>query len=154
MQTIFGTLPINPVNIETLIIKENWSCLGVISDVNFFVNSPLVPCILTSVNVKPTRVLKMFCDHPNLTSEHVNNISSRPLLPSITKGPEQDVTRNFTNSVRADMDIRHCISPSCFSDHGVTSCMRLLLKGPWFTLAHAEIGGSASFASLTKGIKI
>ena len=32
--------------------------------------------------------------------------------------------------------------------------MGLLIKGPWFTYAHREIGGGASFALLNKGIKI
>ena len=32
--------------------------------------------------------------------------------------------------------------------------MGLLIKGPWFTYAHTEIGGGASFALLNKGIKI
>ena len=37
----------------------------------------LSACILSSVNVKPTVVFKLFCDLPNLTWEHVNNIPSR-----------------------------------------------------------------------------
>ena len=32
--------------------------------------------------------------------------------------------------------------------------MGLLIKGPWFTYAHTEIGGGASFALSNKGIKI
>ena len=32
--------------------------------------------------------------------------------------------------------------------------MRLLIKGLWFTFAHTEIGGGASFVLLNKGIKI
>ena len=67
MESIFGPAPINPVNIEDSLINENWPRLKIISDVNFTVNSPLVPCILSGVNVKPTGVLKLFCDHPNLT---------------------------------------------------------------------------------------
>ena len=32
--------------------------------------------------------------------------------------------------------------------------MGFLINGPWFTYAHTEIGGGASFALLNKGIKI
>ena len=123
------------------------------SDDNFTVNTPLVPCIVSSVNVKPTCVLKLFCDHPNVTWEHVNNIPSRP-LSNIIKGPQYAVTRNFTNSIQANMDFSHCLSPYCFIDQIITSCMGLLIKGPWFTFAHTEIGGGASFALLNTGTKI
>ena len=51
------------------------------------------------------------------------------------------------------MDFRHCLSPFYFIDQVVTSCMRLL-KGPWFTLVHREIGGSASSALINTGINI
>ena len=73
MESIFGLVPNNPVNIEDSIIIENWPRFNIISDGNFTVNSPLVPCILSSVNVKTMGVLKLFCDHPNLPWEHVNN---------------------------------------------------------------------------------
>ena len=52
------------------------------------------------------------------------------------------------------MNFNHCLSPVCFRDQIVTSCMGLLIKGPWFTYAHTEIGGGASFALLHTGIKI
>ena len=138
---------ITPVNIEPSIIDENWPRFNIISDVNFTVNSPLVPCVLSGVNVKPMGVLKLFCDHPNLTWEHVNNIPSRPLI-NITKGPQNAVTRNFTNSVQADMDFRYCLSPYCFNDHVVTSRMGLLIKSPWVVFAHTEVGGGACFTVL------
>ena len=35
-----------------------------------------------------------------------------------------------------------------------TSCIGLIIKGPWFTFAYTENGGGASFALLNKGIKI
>ena len=95
----------------------------------------------------------MFCDPPNLTWNHLTNIPSRPLT-GITKGPEYAVTRHSVNSIQADMNFSHCFSPYCFLDQIVTSCMGLLIKGPWFTYAHTEIGGGASFALLNKGIKI
>ena len=123
------------------------------SDVNFTVNSPLVPCILSSVNVKPTGLLKLFCDHPNLTWDNVNIIPSRPLT-NITKCPQYAVTRNFVNSIQADMNFSLYLSSSCFFDQIVTNCMGLLIKGPRFTFAYTEIGGGASFALLNTGIKI
>ena len=153
MEGIFGPPPINPVNIQDSLINENWPRFIVISDVNLTVNSPLVPCILSGVNVKPTGLLKVFCDHPSLTWNHVNNIPSRPLT-GITTGPEYAVTRSFINSVQADMNFSHCLSPVCFRDQIVTSCMGLLIKGPWFTYAHTEVGGGASSAFLNTGIKI
>ena len=153
MESLFGPPPINPVNIEDSLFNENWPRFIIISDVNFTVNSPLVPCILSGVNVKPTGVLKVFCDHPKLIWNHLTNISSHPLI-GITKGPEYAVTRSFVNSIQADMNFSHCLSLFCFRDQIVTSCMGLLIKEPWFTYAHTEIGGGASFALLNKGIKI
>ena len=67
MESLFGPPPINPVNIEESLINENWPRFNIVSDVNFTVNSSLVPCILSGVNVKPTGVSKVFCDQPNLT---------------------------------------------------------------------------------------
>ena len=153
MESIFGPAPNNPVNVEPSIINENWPRFDIISDVNFTVNSPLVPCMLHGVIVKPKGVIKLFCDHPNLTWSHVSNIPSGPLT-SITKGPQYAVTRSFVNSIQADMNFSRCLSPYCFLDQIVTSCMGLLIKGPWFTYAHTEVGGGASFALLNTGIKI
>ena len=51
------------------------------------------------------------------------------------------------------MNLSHCLSHHCFLDQVVTSCMGFLMKGPWFTYAHAEISGGASFALFNKGIK-
>ena len=87
MEDIFGPPPINPVNVEPSIINENWPRLNIFSDVNFTVNSSLVPCILSGVNIKPKGVLQLFCNNPILTWNHVNNIPSRPLT-GITKGPQ------------------------------------------------------------------
>ena len=56
MEGLFGPLPINRVNVEHSIINENWPRFNIISAVNFTVNSPLVPCILSGVNVKPMGV--------------------------------------------------------------------------------------------------
>ena len=104
MKSLFGPMPINPVNIEDSLINENWPRF------DFTVNSPLVPCILSGVKVKPKSVLKLFCDRPNLTWNHVNIIPSHPLT-GITKGPHYVVTRQFINSIQADMNFSHCLSP-------------------------------------------
>ena len=128
MEGIFGPTSINPVNIEDSLINENGPSFDTISDDNFTVNSPLVPCILSSVDVKPTGVLKVFCDHPNLTWDHVNNTPSRPLT-GITKGPQYAVTRQFINSLQADMNFSHCLPPYCFLHQIVTSFVGLLLNG-------------------------
>ena len=45
VESIFGLVPINPVNIEPPVCNENWPPFKVISDVIFTLNSPLVPCI-------------------------------------------------------------------------------------------------------------
>ena len=153
MESIFGPVPINPVNIEQSLINKTWPCFSKFFNVNSSINSAFVPCILSNVNVQPTSLLKQFCDNPDLTWEQINQIPSR-LLASITKGPECAVTRNFTNSVQADIGFRYCLSPYCSSDQVGTSCMGLIIKGPWFTFAHLEIGSGASLALLNKAIKL
>ena len=55
MESIFGFDFINPVNIEPSIMNENWPRFKIFSDVNFTVNSLLVPCVLSSV-IKSLRV--------------------------------------------------------------------------------------------------
>ena len=78
------------------------------------------------------------------------NIPSRPLT-GITNGPDYTVTRDFVNSTQADMNFQHCHTPYCFIDQVITSCMGLLINGPWFTYAHVEVGGGASFAYSNTG---
>ena len=60
LESIFGPAPSNPVNIEPSVINENWPRFKIISDVNFTVNSPFVPCVLSGVNVKPKGLIKLF----------------------------------------------------------------------------------------------
>ena len=96
--------------------------------------------------------MKLLCGPTNLTWEHVNDIPSRPLT-SITKVPEYAVTRNFKNFIQPDMDLRHCLSPYCFIDQIITSCMGIIIKDLRFTFALREIGGGASLALLHKGMK-
>ena len=107
MESIFGPAPTNPVIVQSSIINENWPCFNIISDVNLTVNSRLVPCILSSVDVKLTGVIKLFCDHPNSVWDHVNYIPSCSLT-NITKGPQYAVTRYFVNSFQIDMNFSHC----------------------------------------------
>ena len=153
MESFFSPLLVNPVNIEPLINNERWLRFNIISHVNFTVNSPVVPSILSSVNAKPKSVKKWFCDHRNSTWENVNNIPSRPLT-RITKGPKCAVTHSFPNSVKADMDFRRCLSPFYFIDQRDTSCMGFWIKCPWSFFAHTEIGSGAYFVLLNKGVKI
>ena len=94
MKSIFGPVRVNPVNIEPSNINETWPRFKIISNNNFCVNSPLVPCILCSVNVKPTGVIKLLCGHPNLTWKHANNFCLRPLT-NITKGPSMPLQEIF-----------------------------------------------------------
>ena len=128
MDGIFGPPPNNPVIIEYSLINESWPRFDIISDVNFNVHSPLVPCILSNVDVKPTGVIKLFCDHSNLTWDLLNIIPSRPLT-GITEGPQYAVTRQFVSSIQADMNFRYCLSPYFFLDQIVTSCMRFTITG-------------------------
>ena len=51
MKSFFGPVPINRLKIKPSITNENWRCFKIISDLNFTVNCPLVPCNLSSVNV-------------------------------------------------------------------------------------------------------
>ena len=68
MEILFGAVTINLVNIEHSLLNENWPRFNNISGFNFTVISPSFPCIFGSVNVKPTDVLNLFWNHPNLTS--------------------------------------------------------------------------------------
>ena len=127
MERIFVPVPNNSFNNEPSIINRNWPRFKVISNDNITVNSLLVPCILSSVKVEPTGVFRFFCDNRFLTWERVNNIPFRPLT-KLTNSPEYAVTRNFRNSIKTDMNFRHCLSPYCFGDQVVTSCMGFLIK--------------------------
>ena len=146
---MFGPVAINPVNIEPSIINENWPRFNIISDVNFTVTSLLVPCILSSVNVKPTRVLKLSCDHPNLTWEHVK-ISMHVPDPVLPKVPSMPLHVTLQYPCKPIWTSATVYPPNCFIDQVTTSCMGLLTKGPRLTFAHTEIGGGASFALLNK----
>ena len=45
-----------------------------------------------------------------------------------------------------DMDFVKGITSFSFVDQTVTSCIGLLIRGPWFSYAHIEVGGGASYA--------
>ena len=67
MEILFVAVFPYPVNIEHSIVNEKWPRSRIISHVNFTVSFHFVPGTLPSVNVKPTDLLKVFCDHTNLT---------------------------------------------------------------------------------------
>ena len=52
------------------------------------------------------------------------------------------------------MEFVNCITFFSFVDQIVTSCIGLIIQGPWFFYAHIEFGGGASYALLHTGIKI
>ena len=135
------------------VIHELWPRFSTISPVNFNSISPPQPCILAGVNAQPRGVLKQFSDKPDLTWADFENISDYPLI-NITKGPEYSVTREFINFMQGDMDFADCLTSFSFKDQTVTSCVGLLVQGPWFSYAHIEVGGGASYALLHTGIKI
>ena len=52
------------------------------------------------------------------------------------------------------MDFAKCLKSFSFLDQIATSCVGLLVQGPFFSYAHIEVGGGASYALLHTGIKI
>ena len=56
MAFICGPVPNNAFNIECSIINEHWPRSNIIPDIISTVQSPLVPCILSSVKMKPMGV--------------------------------------------------------------------------------------------------
>ena len=52
------------------------------------------------------------------------------------------------------MDFANCLTSFSFTDQIVTGCIGLLVRGPWFSYAHIEVGGGASYALLHTGIKV
>ena len=77
-ESIFSPVTIDPFNIEPSIISDYWHRFINISDINPHVKSHLVPCILSGVEIEPQCVVKLFCDHPYSTWEHVSKKPSRP----------------------------------------------------------------------------
>ena len=52
------------------------------------------------------------------------------------------------------MDIKDCLTASCFSNQQVNSSLALLIHGPWFSPAHVEVGSGAAYSYLHTGIKL
>ena len=123
------------------------------SPANFNSISPSQPCILAGVNTEPRGILKHVSDQPNLTWTDLEKISEPPLI-NILKGPEYSVTREFINSMQGDIDFVDCVTSFSFVDQILTSSVGLLIPGPWFSYAHIEVGGGASYALLHTGNKI
>ena len=153
MDDIYNTFNANNTVSDFTIIHELWPRFSTISPVNFNSISPPQPCILAGVNVQPRGILKQLSDKPGLVWADFGNIPNYPLF-NITKGPEYSVTREFINSMQGDMDFANCLTSFSFLDQIVTSCIGLLVQGPWFSYAHIEVGGGASYALLHTGIKI
>ena len=59
MESIYVPVPNDPVNIELSIVIGILTHFNFISDVKSILNSPLIQCILSNVNVKPTNLLKL-----------------------------------------------------------------------------------------------
>ena len=102
MECVFGTVPINTIQIEHSIFTENWPRFKNNSVDNFSLGSDLVHSVLPNVNVKRTGVRNLFLDQSSLPEEHLKIIFSRPLT-RIAKGSDYPVTHNFTVSVQLKM---------------------------------------------------
>ena len=105
------------------------------------------------MNAQPRGVLKQLSDKSDLTWADFENVSDHPLI-NITERPDYSVTRKFINSMQGDMDFANCLTSFSIIAQIVNSCICLLVQGPWFTHAHIEVGGDASYALLHTGIKI
>ena len=61
---------------------------------------------------------------------------------------------DFINSKRVDVDFAGCLTPQVVRDQKLADGIGLINSGHWFSSAHVEIGGGASFAYLHTGLKI
>ena len=105
------------------------------------------------MNAPPRGVLKLLSDKYDLTWADFENLPDH-LLINIRKGPDYSVTREFINSMQGDMDFANFLKSVSFTDQIVISCVGLLVQGPWFSYAHIEVGGGASYALLHTGNEI
>ena len=138
---------------DFVIIHELWPRFPTLPSNNFSMISPPQPCILSGADVQPKGILKEFCEAENLSWTQVEE-KAAPVLLKLTHGPNSVAARDLINSKRADIDFINCLSPQCFRDQVITNCVGLVNEGPWFSSAHVEIGGGASFAYLHSGLKI
>ena len=134
-------------------IHELWPRFSTISPVNFNSISPPQLCILAGVNAQPRGVLKQLSDESDITWAVFENVIEHPLVNN-TKGRNYSVTRDFVNSRQEDMDFADCLTSFSFIDQIVTSCIGLLVQGPWFSNALIEVGEGASYALLHTRKKI
>ncbi|MEO1764958.1 MAG: hypothetical protein AAFR83_24090 [Cyanobacteria bacterium J06629_18] len=70
-----------------------------------------------------------------------------------TSGSDTVFSTDFINSKRFDVDFAGCLTPQVFRDQKLADCIGLINSGHWFSSAHVEIGGGASFAYLHTGLK-
>ena len=142
----------NPSTSDFAVIHEIWPRYNTQFNINFDSVSHPQPCIRSGVDVQPRGVLKHLFHKSGSIWSDFENILSHNLL-DITKGPDYSVTREFLNSMQGDMDFSNCLNSVSFADQIVTSCVALLINGPWFSYAHIEVGVGASYALLHNGLK-
>ena len=153
MNDIYNGFNANNTVSDFTIIHELWLRFSTISPVNFISISPPQPCILSGLSAQPRSVLKKLSDKSDLTWADFENVPDHPLI-NITKGPDYAVTRDFINCMQGDMDFANCLTSFSFTDQIVANSVSLLVQGSWFSYAHIEVGGGASYALLHSGIKI
>ena len=148
-----GFLNNNGTVSDFTIINELWLSFSTISHVSFNLISPPQLCILAGVNAQPRGVLKQLSDKSDLTWADFENVIKHPLVKN-TKGRNYSVTRDFVNSRRGTLDFADYLTSFSFIDQIVTSCIGLLVQGPWFSNAQREVGEGASYALLHTRMKI
>ena len=134
------------------VIQELWPRFPTLNNINFDSISPPQPCITAGVDVRPRGVLKQLSDKYDLIWSDFKSIPSHNLI-NLSKGPDYSVTQEFINSMKGDKDFFNCWNSFSFVDPIVTSCVGLLINGPWFSYAQIEVGGGASYALLHTGLK-
>ena len=72
MENSSGNFFNNPVHLEPSVINENRPHSTDSFDDSFNLDSPLVQCTFPCAHVKPSGVLKQFCNHSDLAWEHEN----------------------------------------------------------------------------------
>ena len=123
-----------------------------LTPVNFNSTSPPQPCIFAGIDIQPKGILKDLCEAENLSWSNIENLPPSRLV-KIVQNSSASPTHEFIYSKRADVDFADCLSPFNFQDQIVTSYIGLVCDGPWFSSAHIEVGGGASYAFLNSGLK-
>ena len=148
----FYSFSINLSTSDFAVIQKLWPRSPTLNNINFDSISPPQPCILAGVDVQSRGVLKQLSDKSDLIWSDFENIPSHKLI-NITKKPDYSVKREFIKSMQGDMDFSNSLNSFSFADQIVTSCVGLLINAPWFSYAHIEVGGGASYALLHTGLK-